>query len=292
MNDLNKRSLLYGTAVLVLGGLGAAVATRSADADVMTLLSTADVQLRLANGIPAVDKQGRELTARTQMIAAAEQALDNVERMQPGMAVTAEFLGFAQRLRGKFEQAAASYRRAQGCADCEPEQRDILAFNQARMLAEAGHREQALAVFEQNSKAFDVRWKHQRAVEEAALLRQLGRRVDAERRLDGIARDADAQPMASLQAGLEYERLGHADKAEGVLNRISKAVPIADYHLARLKLRHGETDTSMQLLERAAKAVPAEVRRRIQEEPEAWSAVAKDARFLELTAPQTATPGR
>jgi hypothetical protein len=53
----------------------------------------------------------------------------------------------------------------------------------------------------------------------------------------------------------------------------------------------GEVDTGFELLERAAKAVPAEVRRRIREEAGVWSTVEKDARFQQL-ADRSATPGR
>jgi len=45
-------------------------------------------------------------------------------------------------------------------------------------------------------------------------------------------------------------------------------------------------------LERAAKAQPAEVRRRLQNEVAAWSAVAADARFLEISRSGPATPVR
>ncbi|MBL9079841.1 MAG: tetratricopeptide repeat protein [Planctomycetes bacterium] len=292
MNELQKRSLLYGIGSMVLGGLGIAWGVGRASADVMTLLSSADVQLRLAYGIPAKDQQGRPLDAREKMITEAEDYLAQVERVQPGMAVTAEFQGFAAMLRGRWQDAATAYRRARGCGDCGAEQRDILLFNEARMLAQAGSREQAVALFEQNAAALDTRFGHQRSIEQAAVLRELGRRTDAERLLDAVMRDGAAAPMASLQAGQQYERLGHPAKAEAMFTRAAAGVPIADYHLARLKLQLGEVDTSLQLLERAAQALPAEVRRRIREDAEAWQAVAGEARFRELCATPPATPGR
>lgn len=292
MKELQKRALLYGSAVLVLGGLGVAWSLGRSEADAMTLLSSADVQLRLAHAIPAQDAQGKVLETRLVMIADAEANLAIVERIEPGKAVTAEFLGFAHMLRGRFDEAAACYAKARACGDCGDEQRDILLFNQARMLAKAGRREQALQVFASGAQALDGRFGHQRSLEEATILRELGRRPDAEQRLDQVARDAAAAPMASLQAGLEYEKLGHEDKAQAAFERAAKAVPIADYHLASLKLRQGEVDTCMQLLERVAKVLPAEVRRRIQDEPDAWQAVAKTPRFQELSVVQSATPSR
>lgn len=292
MNELQKRALLYGGASMVLGALGIGVATGRADADVMTLLSSADVQLRLAHAIPAHDGAGRELDARSAMITQAEANLATVERVQPGMAVTAEFQGFALMLRGRFQDAARNYRRARGCQDCTAEQGDILAFNEARMLAKAGSREQALTLFEQQAAAFDARFGHQRALEQAAVLREMGRRIDAERLLDGVARDHSAAPMASLQAGEEYVRLGHPSKAEAMFTRASGAVPIADYCLALLKLQQGDTDSCLQLLERVARVQPAEVRRRLREESDAWQAVAREARFQELCSTPPAAASR
>lgn len=292
MNAIHKRLLLYGLSSLVLGGLGTAWASGRAGADVMTLLSSADVQLRLAYGMPARDKQGHELDARTKLIDEAEQYLAAAERQRPGMAVTAEFQGFAAMLRGRYLDAAAGYRRARACADCGDEQRDVLLFNEARMLAQGGSRDAAAALFEQHAAALDARFGYQRSIEQAAVLRELGRRVEAERLLDSVMRDASAPPMSSLQAGQEFERLGHPAKAELLFARAATAIPIADYHLAQLKSRQGEVDTALQLLERAAAAAPAEVRRRLREEPEAWQALAKSARFRELCSTPSATPGR
>jgi tetratricopeptide (TPR) repeat protein len=292
MNSMQRRALLYGGALVVLGAIGATAATVTSDADVMTLLSAADVQLRLAHGIPANDKQGAPLPARAEMIASAEASLVEVERIQPGMAVTAEFVGFAHMLRGHFAEAAAHYARARGCKDCAAEQRDVLAFNEARMLAQAGKHEQALAVFAANGKALDARFGHQRSLEEAAILRQLGRTADARARLDAVLADGAAMPLASLQAGVELMALGDDATAATVLGRTAADVPIADYHLALLKLRQGDVDSSLALLGRAATVLPAEVRRRLREEAAAWSAVAGDARFREITGAEAATPVR
>ncbi|MBL8749598.1 MAG: hypothetical protein JNK78_10595 [Planctomycetes bacterium] len=292
LSEFTRRVLLYGTAALLLGGLGVAWATKRSEADVVTLLSSADVQLRLAHAIPPKDKDGVELSSRAAMIADAEKSLEIVERLEPGKAVTAEFQGFARMLRGDYEGASAAYARALQCADCGDEQRDVLVFNRARVLAQAGHRAEALEVFAAAAAALDARFGPQRSLEEATILRQLGRRVDAEKRLDQVVRDTAVAPMASLQAGIEYLALGHDDKAEAALVRASSAVPIADYHLARLKLRRGEVDTSLQLLERVSKVVPAEVRRLLRDEADAWRSLAELPRFRELSAERAATPGR
>lgn len=292
MKEIIQRSLLYGGAIAVLVGLGFAISNSKTDADVNTLLGSVDVQLRLAYGIPAKDKQGNELTSRTQMIVDAEKYLDTIDRIQPNMAVATEFRGFAHMLRGQYVEAAAAYGRARQCKDCTQEQGDVLAFNQARMLARAGEGEKALSVFQQNAAALDRRFGGQRAIEEAAILRSLNRRADAERSIDTVVAAAAVEPMAWLQAGREYEQLGRTEKAESAYLAASGAFPIADYHLARLKLEQGDVDKSLELLGRAVAAVPAEVRRLVREEPDAWRAVQANARFQELTVPRAATPGR
>lgn len=292
MNELIKRTLLYGGAIAILAGLGFAVSNCNAEADVNTLLGSVDVQLRLAYGIPAVDKQGNELTSRTQMIGDAEKYLDTVDRIQPNMAVATEFRGFAHMLRGRYVEAAAAYGRARECKDCTQEQGDVLAFNQARMLARAGEGEKALAVFQQNATSLDRRFGGQRSIEEAAILRAMNRSAEAEQRIDRVLGAAFVEPMAWLQAGREYEQLGRTEKAEQAYSNCTGNVPIADYHLARLKLQQGDVDKSLELLGRAVAAVPAEVRRLVHEEPDAWRAVQANARFQELTVPRAATPGR
>lgn len=292
MNETGKRALLYGGAFVLVGGLVTAMLSVRGAADIGTLLSSVDVQLRMAYVLPERDKTGQVVTSRRDMIADAEQKLAEVERRQPGIACAAEFRGFAQMMRGQLLDAAGSYAAARACGDCTPEQRDVLAFNEARMLAQAGQGERALAVFAANAKALDQRFGSQRAIEEAGILRQLGRTEPAVQRLLPIVADDAAEPMAWLQAGQELQRLGRPADAARAFERARASVPIADYELAQLKLAQGEVDKAMELLERAAAAVPVEVRKRIREEAATWQAVAEDARFQELSAPRAAAPGR
>jgi len=292
MNESMQRVLLYGGAGLVLGGIAVWWASASSDADVMTLLSSADVQLRMAYVLPERDEAGRPLEAREALIDTATAQLVDVERIQPGLASSAEFRGFAHMLRGEFREAAACYHDAQRRADCQDEQRDVLAFNEARMLAKGDRPEQALRVFEQNAARLDARFGHQRGLEEATILREMGRRDDCALRLDAVLADEAAPPMAALQAGLGYAALGNDMKAERALVGASEEIPIAHYHLALLKLRAGDVDSCLDSLRRAADARPIEVRRLLRQEPDAWSAVAEDARFMRINAAEPASPGR
>tara|TARA_R110002072_G_scaffold46591_10_gene129113 strand:- start:108633 stop:109511 length:879 start_codon:yes stop_codon:yes gene_type:complete len=292
MNEYMSRVLLYGGAFVAVAGIAIAWSNTSTDADVMTLLSSADSQLRMAHAIPPVDLQGKRLDKRDEMIVHAIEQLGKVERIEPGLACTAEFRGFAHMLQGEFSEAAACYQDASMRNDCGDEQRDILAFNQARMLIQAGDAERALEVFATNKLTLDARYGHQRRLEEATILRELGRTEEAFARLEVVSSDADASSMARLQAGREYVELGDFPAAEEALRGAQNEIPIADYYLAQLKLRQGQADICIELLERVSKSRPTEVRRMLREEAEAWSAVSQDARFQELSKVLPASPGR
>lgn len=290
MNENTRRALLYGGAVVLLGGLGAVVMTYEAEADAMTLLSSADVQLRLAYGIPEFDKQGERLSNRDQMITEAIVLLDRVEKSTPGMAITSEFRGFAHMLQGEFGDAAVCYGRARDCEDCGDEQRDVLTFNQARMLREAGHGEAAVAVFERHKVELDSRFGAQRRIEQAATLRELDRRDEARALLGEVVEDSAVEPVAWVQAGIEYEELGDLQTAAQAFEQARERAPIADYYLARLKFRQDQTDTAIECLKRAVAAAPADTRRLVREEGDTWQALSSDVRFMELIQPASAAP--
>ena len=292
MNETTSRALLYGIALTVLGGVVALWAATDNEADVMVLLNSAEVQLQAAYMTPATDLDGEALTARTGLLETALGHLESVERRRPGMACTAEFRGFAHMLVGEHLQAAACYERARRCADCLEEQRDVLVFNQARMLVAAGEAHRALRLLAEHRDALDARYGQRRRLEEADILISLGRERQALQRLQLITAESSVAPMASLEAGLRYLQLGREAEATRALEAASKAAPIADYHLARLKLREGDVDTTFELLERAYAARPAEVRQRLRDEADAWSAVSQDARYQEFTASSPASPGR
>ena len=292
MNQSISRVLLYGSAALAISGIAITWATTSTDADVVTLLSSADSQLRLAHAMPAFDSEGNRLDSRDVMIVSAIEQLVKAERNEPGLAVTAEFRGFAHMLQDEFAAAAACYQEASTRGDCSDEQRDVLIFNQARMLVQADQPDQALALFAANKVSLDARYGHQRRLEEATILSGLNRSAEAVVRLEIIRSDESASPMALLQAGRVYASLHCFEAAEDVLIRTRKELAIADYYLAQLKLSQGQSDISMELLERVSKARPIEVRRMLLDEANAWSAVSTDARFQELSKVVPASPGR
>lgn len=292
MNAARRRLALYGTAAALVAGIVVASRGVEEDLDVMTLLGGADVQLRFAHRMPETGKDGQPLSMRDELVATAERFLADAERVQPGLAVTAEFQGFAAMLRGDFTGAAAQYRRAQACKDCTDEQRDVLVFNEARMLARAGDAPGALALLGQHGVALDARFGRQRHLAEAGALRQIGRHAEAAARLEAVVADPAAQPAERLEAAQGLATLGAIARAEATLAATACDEPISEYFLAKLKLQRGEVDSSLDLLERVSAAQPAEVKRLLRQEADVWSAVAANVRFQKVSDAEPAAPAR
>ncbi|MEY2716052.1 MAG: hypothetical protein RIT24_2395 [Planctomycetota bacterium] len=293
------RAALYGAAVSAAGALLWLGFVHEPAPEFAQLLSQVNANLRLANSIPAVDKDGAPVAAHEQLLVAAERDIALARAQRTDSAVLAEFEGFACSLRGKDEQAAAHYRRARSLPDCEKSQRDVLTFNEARMLRRAGKPEAALAVLDDAQTSFEGAYAAQCRVERAELLGQLSRVEtpdSASRRARSVALLDEVLggevPVAWAQAGQVYQSLGLENEAEAAWAKASATVPIADGFRARLKLKAGDVDTALQLFERAAKAAPAEMRRLVREDPAAWQAIAKDARFVQLVESKAAAPVR
>ena len=292
MKDSTTRWLLYGSAFAFTAGVLGFWSCEDFEADVAVLLGSAKVQLQAAYMTPAVDRDGAELSARAELVAAAVAHLDSVERRCPGMAATAELRGFAHMVCGEHRAAAARYAAARGCEDCGEEQRDVVTFNEARMLVAASEPELALQVLDRYRVALDARYGQARRLTEAAILSDLDRRDEAAERVHAVTADATASPMSRLEAVTCYLDIGLDEAAATALESVSEEQPIADYCRARLKLRQGDVDTSLALLRRAHAARPAEVRRRLREDVDAWSTVSHDVSLLRLQATPPASPGR
>ncbi|MBM3963146.1 MAG: hypothetical protein FJ306_14790 [Planctomycetes bacterium] len=241
--------------------------------------------------MPAQDKDGKPFGARADLITAAVDNLVRLERMGAAPACTAEMRGFAASLQGDFSGAADWYARAQASSDVEAEQKDLLAFNQARMLAKAGKADAALACFSRHAASLDQRYGHQRTLEEAGILAGAGRRSEAEERLAKVVA-ADTDAAARLQAGQVYAQLGAVAEATTVLSQVAGEAPFANYLLAKLKLQRGEVDSSLDILAAAAKALPTEVKRALREDAHVWSVAAADARYQAIAGTPPAAPAR
>jgi tetratricopeptide (TPR) repeat protein len=145
MNRTQRRWWLYGSAAPVLGVLAWAGFLYKGSADVGTLLSSVEIQLRLAGGMPATDKQGRPLQARTDLIGHANVLLVELDRRMPRSAQVWEYKAFVAFLEQRFTAAAELYAQAQTFDDCDDELRAGLHRNEARMWLAGGAPERARA---------------------------------------------------------------------------------------------------------------------------------------------------
>ncbi|MSR39301.1 MAG: hypothetical protein EXS02_10760 [Planctomycetes bacterium] len=291
MDNGLRRGLLYGGAVAALAGLYYIGFVHKADADPMTMLGSARVQLLLAYGMPVTGKDGLPLKAREQLLLSAANDLAMAAREEPDSPVLVEFQGFLLSLRGDLRGAAVAYQHARSLPGCDAEQHDTLVFNEARALSDSGDLQNALKVFANNGASVQKKYSAQLTLEESALLQRLHRNDEAQARLDQLMISSD-QPMIWLDVGIQYLALGRIDAADTALAKAGITVPIADYHRALLKLTGGEVDTCLSLIERAMKASPTEVMRLLRKDAIAWQALAGNARFEQMYVPVTAAPGR
>jgi predicted negative regulator of RcsB-dependent stress response len=290
MDDNQRRVWLYGVGGCVLAGLSYGGFFYEAEPELAQLLSSANVQLRLAYSIPAQDGDGQPVQARISLLDAAEQNLLRARRQDPDSAVLVEFEGFLLHLRGDHAGAAERYRRAREMADAAAGQQATLCFNEARMRAQAGQVDVALTVLQESHDSFSPELQLQSRLEQAGYLMQLNRRTQA---IDLLVQAAGMQaPMARVHAAKSLVQLGAADRAEAVLAQGLGSDGVAEYHLARLKLDQGDVDSSLQLLRGATQTAPAEVWRLVREDRDAWRGVEQDARFQELEVRLSATPSR
>lgn len=289
-NHGKRRALLYGSTAPVLGVLLWLGFGYEADPDFAQALGIVNTDLRLAAALPPLDKTGAPLAARATLLADAEKNLAAARRQQPDSPVLREFEGYFHELGGDLAAAAACYRSARELPEVTAEQFSVLVFSEARVLATAGRRDSALELLEASSDRVEAKWIPRCLLELAALQRALDRKDAASATLSRVL-ELD-EPKAWVDAGRQWESMGNASDAAVAFERAAPSVPIADVFLARLKLANGDVEKCWQLLECAVEAAPAETRRLLREESEAWQAIAADARFQRLVGTEAATPGR
>ncbi len=298
-NQRRRRVWLYGCAASAALALGYGGFLYEAEPDFGQLLSSVNVELRLAGSMPAVDKDGVPVQARAELLAAAGRELARARRQRPDSPLLLEFEGYRASLLGQPRAAAAFYRQAMNAPGCEPAQRDVLAFNEARMLAAAGDHAAAIAALDA-AQAFVAEGLQAQCMVERAELR-----ITASQRgtagAETLLADARAlllqaerrdAPMAWVQAGNAHEAMGDHELAFSAYCKAAAAGPAAWGFAARLKLRLGDVDTARELFERAVEAAPAEMRRLVREDPSAWQALPEAARLAGQATTGLATPGR
>ncbi len=284
----------YGTGLLVAGALlylGFVYAPQ-VKADVGTLLGAVEMRLRLASSMPATGKDGTPVKARADLVSQVHKLLDDAEAQQADYPPARELRATLLYLEGRYAEAAAIYAWLCQCESSTPEQRDLFALNQSRMLRAAGDAKGAERALDAHGQQFLAKNAAESRIERALVLVDLGRTGEAVESITRLAAETEA-PMVLLAAGFFLERHGQVEVADSAYQKAASTEPIADYYRARLKVKRKEYDIGMDLLERAMRA-GARVRGLLRQDHEIWSPCARTKRFRDLLEPvsESARPGR
>ncbi|MHC4515297.1 MAG: hypothetical protein ACYTGW_18970 [Planctomycetota bacterium] len=295
MNSIEKRTLGYGTGLLVVGALLylGFVHVRQVKADIDTLLGSAEMHVRLASSMPANGKDGKPLEARTDLIQQAREFLDDADAQRADYPPARELRAHLLYLEGRYADAAAIYAWLRQCESSTPEQRDLFVLNESRMRRAAGDASGAERALNAHKQEFLTRNEANSQIERAHVLVGLDRKAEAVEAIKQLAAETEV-PMVLLSAGFFLERQGQADVADNVYRKAALAEPIAHYYRARLKVKRGQYDSGMDLLERAMCAAGSRVRGLLRQDHKIWSPCTRTKRFRDLLEPtsKSARPGR
>ncbi len=294
MGPTRRRLLAYGLSTAVVGGLVYVGFVYEAEPDPMQLLSSLDIQIRLAGGMPEKDKDGVVVEIRAQMLRDVRRDLERVEMGLPNSAQVREYRAFLSYLEGDTRGSAEHYRVARGMDGCSEVLWGSLVINEVRMLRLAGDLDRALEVLVSNRDRLQKDVLGQADLHQARILDRLGRTEEAVRLTDEVGQRGAEFPMAAMEAGGLLETWQRMDRAEVAYLAASEADPTGHYYHARLKIRMGDVDRSMGLLELAVSASPAKVRALVNRDVQDWEVVAETKRFRTLVGPEgpASSPGR
>lgn len=286
-----SRIVLYSAAAVAVAALLYAGFVHQPKPDFLTDLSAARMQLGIAYAMPAVDKEGNPLDARSKLVATASEQIDRAASQQPDHVATRELQAFLAKVDGKPLEAARLYGEAMELEGVDAEIHDSLLFNQVRCLDEGEEAAAGLAALDAGIDRVQDKYRPEALLLRARLLARSGDRKQAVELLRELVGDEAMVPMARAEAGEQFEALGLLTDAESAYARAAEQAPQANYFLSRLKVRAGEVDEGLVLLERAAAAAPADVRKRLSKDASAWKLVEADGRFQAVQG-TVASPGR
>jgi tetratricopeptide (TPR) repeat protein len=280
-----RRPIGYGASALVVAGLLWAGFVHEGSADVGTLLGSAEVQLRLAMSMPAKDKAGRPLPAREQLLREVSDLLDRIDARGDRPFESIELRAFLAYATGEPGRGAELYRQALAHPGCAAEYRADLLLNRCGLLAEAGEPEQALRELRAAEGGMNASERARSRLRQAEILDRIGRRGEARGAAIAVLEDSAVGPVRWIEAGRMLERLGDPAAAMRAYAQAAPGDPLAEYHLARLKVLAGEIDNGLTLLERAAAAAGPRVRDLVRRDRAAWESCAANARFQSVMQP-------
>ncbi len=292
MNDTGKRIGGYGAAAIVVAGLIYVSFIRETDADPMTLLGSANVQISLAAAFPELDREGKPNEARIKILRDASEFVARARKQNPNLHAGIELEAHLSYMNGDYKTAAGLFKEAQGSKESTPESSVIDRLNEAGMWRAAEKPEKALAVLDQLSE-FLVTHATMSQNQRAHLLVELDRAdeaVDIATRLAYSCTD----PVVLVNVGLLLESQNEMEIAEAAFSAAAERAPWANYYLAKLKIYEEEFDTGLDLLKRAVAADGRRIRAMLKRDSTTWKSIEGDARFKDLftSASKPANPGR
>lgn len=294
MDKRQQRVLEYAGSAVVVATLGYLGFFYSVDADYMTLLGAANSHAEgaLLIGPDARGKHGQLL--RKELLDQAADLVERAEASAPGIAQACEVRAFITSLRGEHLAAAALYAEARTLLSCGREMRDDLVLNQVRALLQGQRPDRGLELLDAETAGLlsqnETVARHLRA----RALRQSGRLGEAHDLAIEIWNADTKGGVESILAGQLLEQLGDLIAAEAAYEKATSSEPIANYFIACLKVRGGQLDRGVEMLERAVSDARRETLRLLRRDRELWSRHVDAERLRKLTKPsgQAATPGR
>ena len=292
MNDTQRRLVGYGVSTVVLVALGYGGFVYQAEADTMSLLSFAEVHLKLAKSHPETDSEGNPNPIKQTLLAQAREFIERARSQDPDFLPCVEMDAFCRAQEGRYVEAATLYASARESQGANPASRSSDTLNEVRMWRLAGQHTRAFELLESGADIIVPADEPASQIERVFVLSHLGREEEAVSIAAGVARSSE-DPLASIDAGLYLEERGDEVLGATAYKRAAKGLPVANYYLARLKVRAGEYDSSLDLLKLAVASDRRQVKQLIELDTDVWDAIRKDARFKDLFTVNTAAhPGR
>lgn len=290
MHARNKRVIAYSTTAAVAAGLCYAGFVYEPAPDPANALLQAEIKLRFASRLPSANSDGKPVPAREAMIAEAVKYIDEAERIAPPSAVSLEYRGYVEWLRGDAKAAASCYSRARALA-ADATASSALVLAEARMRAMSGEEPAALRLLQDELPRMTGPTADRAVLDMARIHIRNERRDQGLGMLRDLVSRADSDVL--IEAGELFEDAGHAVDAEQAYVKCAASVSIANYFAARLKARKGDVDNALGLLESSEKDDSQSVRMLVRRDARDWRVCAETERFKKLfPEKEAAAPGR
>ena len=273
LSAVNIRRLFgYPVAVALVGWLVWAGFVRTSEADPGTLLSSAEVHLRMAAALP------EDTPKRAEFLEVASEMSKVALEQGAAMWEATQLLGYAAYLDGELETAAGYYDIARKDAGCPEKLAARLTVQCAELALRRKDWDTAEAIVADES----VLWAEGSLTEMRNEIRvriadSSGRRDEAIEML-GALRETGG--ISGIRAGILYEQLDCVELAAATFGSETADEPVTFYYLARLKMRQGDVDSALRLLERSLEGDDAATRVLVRDDEAEWREVAKDERFV------------